>query len=129
MHTFGRWEKAAGNENARTGPTDGPGPIAHLRKVRQKHGNSTHLRKVERGESATTRKTKEEECRNGSESWDSVPLWKVDERAMPFTGAVTRDAAKQGLRNGTESRDLLPLRKQNRNFYYLYRLHSLSKKR
>ena len=81
---------------------------------------------------------------NGSESWDSVPLWKGDERAMPFTGAVTRDAAKQGLRNGTgavtrdaakqglrngtESRDLLPLRKQNRNFYYFYRLNSLSKK-
>ena len=31
--TFGRWEKAAGDENARTGPTEGPGPIAHLRKV------------------------------------------------------------------------------------------------
>ena len=74
------------------------------------------------------------------DSWDSVPLWKGDERAMPFTGAVTRDAAKQGLRNGTESRDLLPLRKQNRNFYYFnrnfyyfnfyyfYRLNSLSKK-
>ena len=49
---------------------------------------------------------------NGSESWDSVPLWKGDERAMPFTGAVTRGAAKPGLRNGTESRDLLPLWKQ-----------------
>ena len=84
---------------------------------------------MERGENATTKKTKEEECRNGSESWDSVPLWKGDEMAMPFTGAVTRDAAKQGLRNGTESRDLLPLRKQNRNFYYLYKLNSLNKKR
>ena len=34
--TFGRWEKAAGDENARTGPTDGPGPITHLRKVSKK---------------------------------------------------------------------------------------------
>ena len=119
VRTFGRWEKAAGNENAGTGATEDPEPIAHLRKVSRKRGKSAHLRKVGRGESATTRKTKEEECRNGSESWDSVPLWKGDERAMPFTGAVTRDAAKQGLRNGTESRDLLPLRKQNRNFYYL----------
>ena len=59
---------------------------------------------------------------------EGVMRGKGDERAMPFTGAVTRDAAKQGLRNGTESRDLLPLRKQNRNFYYFYRLNSLSKK-
>ena len=66
---------------------------------------------------AVTRDAAKQDLRNGSESWDSVPLWKGDERAMPFTGAVTRDAAKQGLRNGTESRDLLPLRKQNRNFY------------
>ena len=78
---------------------------------------------------AVTRVAAKQGLRNGSESWDSVPLWKGDERAMSFTGAVTRDAAKQGLRNGTESRDLLPLRKQNRNFYYLYKLNSLSKKR
>ena len=121
----------------------------------RKRGETAHLRKVERGENATTKKTKEEECRNGSESWDSVPLWKGDERAMPFTGAVTRDAAKPGLRNGTESRFAAVVEtkagkagklrtfgrweeadgngkvgwKQNRNFYYLYKLNSLSKKR
>ena len=49
LHTFGRWEKAAGNENARTGTTEGPGPIAHLRKVSRKHGKITHLRKVGEG--------------------------------------------------------------------------------
>ena len=47
--TFGRWEKAAGNENAGTGPTESPGPIAHLRKVSRKHGKITHLRKVGEG--------------------------------------------------------------------------------
>ena len=91
---------------------------------------------------AVTRDAAKQDLRNGSESWDSVPLWKGDERAMPFTGAVTRVAAKQGLRNGRKAGKLRTFGrweeadgngkvgwKQKRNFYYFYRLNSLSKKR
>ena len=44
--TFGRWAWYGGGGNAATGGSSGGGVFAHLRKVRRKCGEMTHLRKV-----------------------------------------------------------------------------------
>ena len=52
--------------------------------------------------------------RNGTESWDLLPLWKGGWRKDAAQGPVERVHGESGLRNGTESRVLLPLWKGGR---------------
>ena len=51
--------------------------------------------------------------RNGTESRDLLPLWKVDGVAIPFRESLEMVMQERRNRNGTESRDLLPLWKQD----------------
>ena len=47
--------------------------------------------------------------RNGSESRETLPLWKEAREAMPSRRSVERVRRKMMYRNGRESRKTLPL--------------------
>ena len=47
--------------------------------------------------------------RNGTESWEMLPLWKRGRRAMLSRRPVERVQRRRTFRNGSESREILPL--------------------
>ena len=52
-------------------------------------------------------------CRNGTESRETLPLWKRDEGARPHRRPVERIPHRKPCHNGTESRKTLPLWKRD----------------